>query len=496
MYISKMILTNFKIFEGEHTLNFKSGINFFVGDNNSGKTTVFKAIEFIQSGKNKEEWITKGKENEHVSVEIEFSGDNLVDIIKENNLKKYEKYISHNSTLTIMRSSKSDTWIDAKGNEKTLELKNIRILNPQTNKYENPSGIDNIITALFDAQFVYSNIKMEDYQDFGKTKIVGKLINEITRDFQKHQIWIDLQNAHSKAFGEEGLTPILRNMQDRLETILKDQYGETKVEFNFGLPEIENFFKTGSILLEDNGVKTPISEKGTGMQRALALSLIQVYAQIDTKELNDLSKPLLFFIDEPETFLHPQAQDRLLKSLNNIAKTSQIFITTHSPYLLKSFEKENHQITIFSKKMNEAKLREGIELNMFPYSPSWGEINYLAFEVISEEFHNELYGYLHNYANENNFTFENGNKTVGPGIVSFDQWLSEQDAVPLTNQGYQNTHRGYTDKTLPQYIRNYIDHPGDYFDDSGVNIRNKPSNKDIRQSIEFMLKIKNELCTR
>ena len=37
-------------------------INFFVGNNNCEKTTIFKAIEFIQKGKNKEGFITKGKE--------------------------------------------------------------------------------------------------------------------------------------------------------------------------------------------------------------------------------------------------------------------------------------------------------------------------------------------------------------------------------------------------------------------------------------------------
>ena len=87
---------------------------------------------------------------------------------------------------------------------------------------------------------------------------------------------------------------------------MSDQYGDSKVEFNFGLPELENFFKNGNILLEENGIKTAASDKGTGMQRALALSLIQVYADIDkSSDTND--KPFFFFIDEPETFLHPQA---------------------------------------------------------------------------------------------------------------------------------------------------------------------------------------------
>ena len=57
MYISKLTLNDFRCFKGSQDLEFNKGINFFVGDNNSGKTTIFKAIEFIQSGKNKEDWI-------------------------------------------------------------------------------------------------------------------------------------------------------------------------------------------------------------------------------------------------------------------------------------------------------------------------------------------------------------------------------------------------------------------------------------------------------
>ncbi len=44
---------------------------------------------------------------------------------------------------------------------------NIRVYNPNSNetgieKYENPTGIDKTIAALFDAQFVYSDLKNEE----------------------------------------------------------------------------------------------------------------------------------------------------------------------------------------------------------------------------------------------------------------------------------------------------------------------------------------------
>ena len=63
MYISKIILINFKSFEGENVINFTKGINFLVGNNNSGKTTIFNAVEFLRNGKYEDSLITSGKED-------------------------------------------------------------------------------------------------------------------------------------------------------------------------------------------------------------------------------------------------------------------------------------------------------------------------------------------------------------------------------------------------------------------------------------------------
>ncbi len=89
---------------------------------------------------------------------------------------------------------------------------------------------------------------------------------------------------------------LLEGLATKISSVLKEQYGDGEVQFNFGLPEIDNFFKTGSLLLSDNGISTPVSEKGTGMQRALALSLIQVYAGILENEEGILSKPIMFLL--------------------------------------------------------------------------------------------------------------------------------------------------------------------------------------------------------
>uniref|UniRef100_UPI00359C2E4F ATP-dependent nuclease n=1 Tax=Lactococcus garvieae TaxID=1363 RepID=UPI00359C2E4F len=492
MYISKIRLVNFRCFEGKEELIFCPGVNYFVGNNNSGKTTVFKAIEFLKFGKTKDGWITKGKEDEEITVEIIIKGNDLKDFLEKEDLKKYKPYLINNTEIILRRSSEVTTWKDSRGKTKEISIRNISVYNPQNNIFENPTGADNMISALFDAQFVYSDLNNEDFQKFGKsTTIVGKLINVITKDFQKSDKWKNFEAAHSDTFGDAGLVGTLNKLQDQVEEIMENQYGKTKVEFSFGIPTIDNFFKTGQILLEDNGIKTEASEKGTGMQRALALTLIQVYSQIDESE-TEVSKPVFFFIDEPETFLHPTAQNKLLKSLNKISEKNQVFITTHSSYLLKNFNASSNKLCIFSRNEDYPRIIEDVSLNMFPHSPTWGEINYRAFHVASVEFHIELFGFLHKKAIQEGKTYNNGQNTVCKSISSFDKWLIEQDSSLIVDDNHQNVFRNNTDQSMSTYIRNYLDHPGEDNSLPKGKYRNPPTTEEIKNSIESMLNILEE----
>lgn len=470
MYISKITLHNFRSFKGSHQIDFKPGINFFVGNNNSGKTTIFKAIEFIQGAKKKEEWITLGEEDKDVFVELEFTGTDIPTLVENEALKKYQDYVIEDEQvyhLKIQRSSIPGTWTDSKGKEKTLELKNIRVFNPNTQAFENPSGIDSTINALFDTQFVYSDLRNEDYQDFSKQKIVGKLIDSVAATFKESMAFTALNQAHKEAFGEAGeLSKSLNNVAERLSTVMTNQYGETGVSFGFELPSVESFIKAGTINLEDNGVKTSVSEKGTGMQRALALALIQVYADSLHSDAED-DKPILFFLDEPETFLHPKAQDKLIDALNKLSNKSQIFITTHSPYLLKKFDKLSNKIIIFSREAERIKVGE--ELSLLPTSPTWGEINYFAFNVASTEFHNELYGYLQ--AKSDKYTIEN-----------FDTWLNKYGIQSDVKYSKENKNRiSIKEYSLPTVIRNIIHHP--------ENTNNSYTDDDLAKSVELLVDV-------
>ena len=177
MYISKIALINFKGFKGEHILNFDKGLNFFVGDNNCGKSSIFEAVEFVRTKRLREEVITKtATDKEIVSVEMEFKGDDLQLLIETEPLKKYQSYLidtNGEKSLRVMRSSQENKILQDK-KPKELSISNVRVFNPSTNQFENPTGADNTITALFDAQFVWADSNSSEVTDFLKQKFVEK----------------------------------------------------------------------------------------------------------------------------------------------------------------------------------------------------------------------------------------------------------------------------------------------------------------------------------
>ncbi len=479
MYISRITLHNFKGFKGDHEFVFDKGINFLVGNNNCGKSTLFHAVDFLQNGKNEEDFITKNLEtdDEYTSVMVEFSGQDILKLTEQEHLKKYRQYLINTDDdvkLQIMRSSE-ETKIIQSGKEKTLTIKQVRVYNPRNNQYENPSGIDNTISALFDTQFVWADTHSDEVLDFSRTKVCGKIIEKVVLEKIKDS-WDEFKESHSKTFNKltESLLPIETALQNRLA----EQYGETKVRFQFTLPQISDFLKSGNIELTDDGIQTSSFEKGTGMQRSLALAIIQQYAEIMKPNVVDYSN-LFFFIDEPETYLHPKAQSKLLDSLESLSEKSQVFIVTHSPYLLKQYKKDTHSIWLFSKNGSYNDAKEGAELDLFEESsPSWGEINYYAYGIPSVEFHNELYGFIQAKATvEDELNYKE---------KEFDLFLKNHNKNLKQDKKYirikQDLSTDEYDVTLPTYIRNIIHHP--------ENTKNKIySDEELEKSIECLIDI-------
>ena len=117
------------------------------------------------------------------------------------------------------------------------------------------------------------------------------------------------------------------------------------IDIEVSAPNIENVFKANSQVWVDDGVRTDIKRKGHGLQRALTVALIQVVAKraVAIGENEDdgnqgnrkASNSRYFIFEEPELYLHPQAQRSLFDSFVSLSESgSQVIICTHSSGLI------------------------------------------------------------------------------------------------------------------------------------------------------------------
>ena len=95
--------------------------------------------------------------------------------------------------------------------------------------------------------------------------------------------------------------------------------------------------KNKDFLLHDDKRKVNLSNASSGQQEILPLI---VMLKLVLNETISLGNRAALYIEEPEAHLFPTAQFnvvKLLARLCNLKNSYQIFITTHSPYLLSSF---------------------------------------------------------------------------------------------------------------------------------------------------------------
>ena len=476
MFIKSICLSNFKGFIGDnHQINFKipdgttlgSGLNIFVGENNSGKSSIFEAVDFLRNGiKGEIDRIRSKREDntqqDHACIELTFFGDiqnSINHFVQSNKQAAFTSSITSNNELRARRS--------------TLDCKQLDLWNENSQEYSNPSGIDAPFKKLFETNFIWADTNPNDEATFGATTLCGMLLKEIAQAHITTSEYREFQDSFNSVFNnpDSELRKKIAVVEQKVQRIFTEQFGQADIHFRFYELKIDSFFKSASIFIDD-GVDIPMSEKGNGMQRSVALALLQVYAEeLAHDEEQGQTKPFYLFIDEPELCLHPKGQTKLLEALLEISKTKQVFLTTHSPYFLVTPHLSNVGLFIFKKDGISNVIEDASLKPMFRWSPTWGEINFKAYKLPTVELHNELYGQLQH--NSRNFREREFEQWLQSRNIQFTkQWIRE-------NNGAQQTPY---DVTLQTFIRNHIHHP-----ENRLNARY--TEDELKQSIEEMIRL-------
>jgi len=211
----------------------------------------------------------------------------------------------------------------------------------------------------------------------------------------------------------------------------------------------------GNFYKEDKGVK--FKNKTTNQRSDGFRQLISFLLTLSAENLSKELANTILLLDEPETHLHPTAQINLKNELIKLSQNSNnniVFFATHSNYMI---DKEN--IDRCYKIQKEKNGQTKCEKIIIAHS-SYSEVNYEVFEIPTNDFNNELYGFL-----------EETKKDKLNSLDKTKKWKNEKSG------GIENV-------SLSKYIRHSIHHP--------ENTKNlKFTEIELKDSIETMKEIKN-----
>lgn len=398
MYIKKLIINNYKSIKNE-TFEFSKGINVLVGKNNAGKSNIVSALNEVLSDKystsdyedkifytndidaikRKFMIVTEIEELENLDFEYLNNVKKSVGLIKINEFfseenqnwnsewiikdddelkERHEGNLSgrKNSEENILYWKKRDDLINLLNNTEKIWLY----------KYYNKDTDTNLLNIIIKEKKI-SGLSHNNYyrmvyvnQNVKSTFITSLLVPafrspETTLKISKWS-WYGklLQKKWNECYDKEAMQNIENAVQQlkltlgEVYTDLKEQLNEQlsqalslmniKVDINMLENKKEDYYKNIRLYIND-GVETPLENKGSGLQSLIIIELFKLYCKT-------FNKSSLLILEEPELFLHPHAKRMLsgiLKDfleINGVLK-NQVIVTTHAQEFVEDVDIEN-----------------------------------------------------------------------------------------------------------------------------------------------------------
>lgn len=392
MRIKQLVIHNWRSIK-DVTIEFQK-LMVFIGQNNNGKSNVLSALMFFFGEIDCTE-LDFNKGTNELFVEILFEDlneadkntfkkyvatDNTIRVRKEiikNGSSEYHGYceVPQDDWLKeekvsdfLNRSAISGTPLNSLvPNEGRLTKEIVKDAQKQyidenkgsiTFNYElettNFLGLKTVAQSIFGEVYFIPAVKdaINEFSVKGKStfnKLLSNVINEMSF---KNEPYINAKNkiaeltqCLNKTISDGSENKNRPEQISMLESSLEEELRKWNTTVNIEIipPNIDELLRVGTNVWVDDGVPTDVNRKGNGLQRALIFALIKTWAKIsktvrseeepagDDAQNRKVSSSSYFIFEEPELYLHPQAQKELYSSLQELSELdNQVLMTTHS----------------------------------------------------------------------------------------------------------------------------------------------------------------------
>lgn len=321
----------------------------------------------------------------------------------------------------------------------------------------------------------YGSVFSRPRADYKTNKIESVKTNELDKNkydsdnddnfTSLKQLIVDVQNQDNEQYRDINDK---RNQQGQLPMSTADFEPISKIyrfksAFN-GFFETIKYKKVGNasgekvVIFEKNGIEIPLDVLSTGEKQIVFRGAYLL------RNINVLKNSTIM-IDEPELSMHPLWQKKILQYYKNLFtdgnshQTAQLFFASHSEAVISEALQniDNTKVIVLKRDGNGQVSANCIGTPaVLPYTMA-AEVNYQAFELVSTDYHNALYGYIEAEGWKNNFDAQYP-------TVSYNR---ERNGTVITQQ-----------ITLTEKIRHIIHHP--------ENRNNSYTEGDLKESIERM----------
>ena len=302
----------------------------FVGENGSGKSTLMDILYQFTTFENLE---IAENERREIVIELSESNDGNIqngvykisfDLKDWNNVWGWNYYMSH----YIVKYQENDY--------------SRHVLADYSHQYENfIKAIFSDVSINFSAKVTNTTDKKIDTEILTSIKSSENIAQDITQTLVDIKV-ADNADLYDWVISNEGIAPPAEEKDKRtrrFKEAFEKMFSDTKLAYK-NVKDLKPIFEKNNQEIEINRLSS--GEKQIVFRWGFLL-----------KDKQSISWALVL-VDEPEISMHPRWQKKALDFYKNLFRdwswnqTSQLIITTHSPYVLQSYDSNTDCIVIFS----------------------------------------------------------------------------------------------------------------------------------------------------